>query len=322
MNLSASLLSWLRCFEAAARHLSFTRAAAELCITQGAVSQQVKQLEQWLGQPLFLRQPRGLLLSANGERLRAVLGESFAAIDSCLGLLRQDPVGPLVLSCSPSFAMGWLTPRLGDFFRAHPGVGLRVYGEFHPLDHRRMQAEGIAAAVRFDLGHYLDLAARAFLDEWLLPVASPAFVAAHPELRGPENLRGSLLLHDQSPWAGAAPFAEWQHWLSAVGAPCGDLEQGQSFNLAQLALAAALAGQGVALGRSALVLEDIAAGRLVDLFGLCVQSPARYHFICPPQAHAATAQVGDWLAASGAAFQRQRSQLLAAPGPTTAVVLQ
>lgn len=190
--LSSSLLSWLRCFEASARHCNFTHAATELCVTQGAVSQQVKQLEQWLDRPLFLRTPRALVLTPEGERLRFVLRESFQAIEGTLTQLRKPrEAGPIALSCAPSFAMRWLTPRLGDFFRDHPEVGLRVYGEFHALDRTRMVRDGIDAAVRFDLGGYEDLKARLFLDEWLLPVASPAFLAAHPELRRPQDLRGA-----------------------------------------------------------------------------------------------------------------------------------
>ncbi|MGY8523915.1 LysR substrate-binding domain-containing protein [Paracidovorax citrulli] len=310
--LSASLLGWLRCFEAAARHCSFTQAAAELCVTQGAVSQQVKHLEQWLDRPLFLRTPRALVLTPEGERLRFVLRESFEAIEGTLGQLRRrGEAGPVALSCSPSFAMRWLTPRMGDFFRDYPDIGLRVYGEFHALDRTRMVREGIDAAVRFDPGAYEDVRARRFLDEWLMPVASPAFVAAHPEIRTPADLRGSLLLHDVSPWDGAGEFEEWRYWLEHAGVAVPDLEQGQRFNLSQLAVSAALAGQGVAIGRTALILEDLQAGRLVDLFGVHVASEAGYYFV---SAHGQTPQVARieaWLVAEGARFQAARAPWLA-----------
>lgn len=311
--LSSSLLSWLRCFEAAARHCSFTQAAGELCVTQGAVSQQIKQLEQWLQRPLFLRTPRALVLTPEGERLRLVLRESFRAIESTLTQLRRTRApGPLALSCAPSFAMRWLTPRLGEFFREHPEVGLRVYGEFHALDRARMVRDGIDAGVRFDLGGYADLKASVFLEEWLLPVASPAFLAAHPRLRSPRDLEAGWLLHDSSPWDGADEFAEWRHWLAEAGVTVPGLEQGQRFNLSQLAVGAALAGQGIAMGRSALVLEDIEAGRLVDLFGLHVRSQASYVFV---SAHGQTpdiAKVEDWLVGEGARFDAARARLLAA----------
>jgi DNA-binding transcriptional LysR family regulator len=113
--------------------------------------------------------------------------------------------------------MGWLTPRLGDFFRAHPEVGLRVSGEFHALDRERMARDDVAAALRYDLGRYGDLQATPILDEWLLPVASPAFMAAHPQLRTPADLSAPLLLHDSSAWAGAGPYEEWTQWLDAAG---------------------------------------------------------------------------------------------------------
>ncbi|MDF3837802.1 LysR substrate-binding domain-containing protein [Cupriavidus basilensis] len=309
--LSSSVLSWLRCFEASARHCNFTHAAAELCVTQGAVSQQVKQLEQWLDRPLFLRTPRALMLTPEGERLRFVLRESFQAIEGTLTQLRKPrESGPIALSCAPSFAMRWLTPRLGDFFRDHPEVGLRVYGEFHALDRTRMVRDGIDAAVRFDLGGYDDLKARLFLDEWLLPVASPAFLAAHPGLRSPQDLKGAWLLHDISPWDGAQAFAEWQCWLQVAGVEMDDLDSGQRFNLSQLAVGSALAGQGIAMGRSALVLEDIEAGRLVDLFGVHARSQASYFFV---SAHGQTphiAMVEDWLAAEGARFDAARARVL------------
>jgi len=314
-QLSSSLLAWLRCFDATARHGSFTRAAEELCVTQGAVSQQVKQLEQWLQRPLFLRSPRALMPTPEGKWLGVVLRESFEAIEITLGQLRKrDHQGPLTLSCSPSFAMRWLTPRLGDFFRLHPDLGLRVYGEFHALDRSRMVHDGIEAAVRFDLGGYSDLKVTQFLDEWLLPVASPAFVAAHPQIRSPADLRGALLLHDASPWDGADEFAEWQRWLGHVGVQLDDLRQGQHFNLSQLALGAALSGQGIAMGRSALVLDDIQAGRLVDLFGICVRSNAAYSFVSTHDQSPQSAVVEAWLVDEGAHFQALRQRVLPQPG--------
>ncbi|MFS8978136.1 LysR substrate-binding domain-containing protein [Cupriavidus necator] len=309
--LSASVLGWLRCFEAAARHCNFTQAAAELCVTQGAVSQQVKQLEQWLDRPLFLRTPRALVLTPEGERLRLVLRESFQAIESTLTQLRKPrDKQPIALSCSPSFAMVWLTPRLGNFLRQHPDIGLRVYGEFHALDRSRMMRDGTEAAVRFDPGGYGDLKARLFLREWLIPVASPAYLAAHPELRSPDGLRASMLLHDASPWDGAGELDEWQCWLRHAGVTLPDVSDGQRFNLSQLAVNAALSGQGVAIGRSALVLEEIESGRLVDLWGIHSPSEASYHFVC---AHGQTAQVAEveaWLAAEGAAFDDARRRVL------------
>ena len=220
IRLSPSLLAWLRSFDAAARHGSFTKAAAELCITQGAVSQQVKQLEDWLRRPLFLRTPRALVPTPEGKWLAVVLRESFDAIESTLAQMRQPAeAATATLSCSPSFAMSWLTPRLGEFFHQHPHSGLRVFGEFPTLDRTRMVRDGVEAAVRFDLGGYRDLNATVFLDEWLIPVASPEFLARHPPITTPEDLHGDWLLHDGSAWDGADTYEEWQHWFAQRGAP-------------------------------------------------------------------------------------------------------
>jgi LysR family glycine cleavage system transcriptional activator len=291
--------------------MSFTKAAAELCVTQGAVSQQVKQLEGWLQRPLFLRSPRALVLTPEGQWLASVVRESFQAIEGTLLQLRVRPAtGPLALSCAPSFAMGWLTPRLGDFFRCHPEIGLRVMGEFHALDRERMARDEVAAALRYDLGQYTDLLATEVLDEWLLPVASPAFLAAHPELRSPADLRPAQLLHDSSAWAGAGPYEEWEQWLRHAGLALEGLELGHLFNLSQLAQAAALAGQGVAMGRAALVLDDLTSGRLVAPWGLPLRSRAAYHFVSPMQRPAPIATVLDWLIGQAALFRVRRDQVL------------
>jgi len=315
IRLSPSLLAWLRCFDAAARHGSFTRAAAELCITQGAVSQQVKQLEQWLGRPVFLRTPRTLIPTPEGKWLSVVLRESFEAIEGTLAQMRLPGEAPTAtLSCSPSFAMQWLTPRMGEFFRQYPDLGLRVFGEFHRLDRTRMVRDGIEAAVRFDLGGYTDLRATEFLDEWLIPVASPAFLHAHPELQDPTQLQAEWLLHDSSPWEGASAFEEWQHWATQVGLAPPNWGQGQQFNLSQLALGAALAGQGVAMGRAALVVEDVRMGRLVPLFGRSVHSRAAYSFVTTPSPSPAMLLVKEWLTEEAQRFAILRHNSL--PSPT------
>ena len=311
IRLTPSLLAWLRCFESAARCRSFTRAAAELFVTQGAVSQQVKQLEDWIGRPLFLRTPRALVLTPEGRSLAAILQESFKAIEGTLAQIREMPEGaPLLLSCAPSFAIGWLTPRLGDLFRAHPNIGLRVIGEFHALDHERMLNDEVAAAVRFDLGRYDDLQATAFLDEWLLPVASPGFLAAHPALAFQGKLEGQLLLHDTSAWVGADPYAEWAAWLLAAGWDGVLLDKGQHFNLSQLAVSAALAGQGLAMGRLALVLDDLLAGRLVAPFPIAVRSQASYFFVTAMNPARRTRDLHEWLREEAGRFCRVRDDFL------------
>ena len=313
IRLSPSLLAWLRSFDAAARHGSFTKAAAELCITQGAVSQQVKQLEEWLRRPLFLRTPRALVPTPEGKWLAVVLRESFDAIESTLAQMRQPAEATTAtLSCSPSFAMSWLTPRLGDFFRQYPRTGLRVFGEFHTLDRTRMVRDGIEAAVRFDLGLYPDLNATVFLDEWLIPVASPDFLARHPTLHTPEDLRNDWLLHDSSAWEGAETYEEWQHWFTQMGATPPPWAGGQQFNLSQLALGAALAGQGIAMGRAALVLQDVKAGRLVPLLGRSVLSRAAYSFVTSSHPSPAMQQVRDWLEEEAKRFCTEREMLLPA----------
>ena len=314
IRLSPSLLAWLRSFDAAARHGSFTKAAAELCITQGAVSQQVKQLEDWLRRPLFLRTPRALVPTPEGKWLAVVLRESFDAIESTLAQMRQPAeAATATLSCSPSFAMSWLTPRLGDFFRQHPHTGLRVFGEFHTLDRTRMVRDGVEAAVRFDLGGYRDLNATVFLDEWLIPVASPEFLARHPPITQPQDLHGDWLLHDGSAWDGADTYEEWQHWFAQRGATPPPWAGGQQFNLSQLALGAALAGQGIAMGRAALVLQDVQAGRLVPLLGHSVPSRAAYSFVTTTQPSPAMELVREWLVQEAQRFCAERAQVLPAP---------
>lgn len=314
IRLSPSLLAWLRSFDAAARHGSFTKAAAELCITQGAVSQQVKQLEDWLRRPLFLRTPRALVPTPEGKWLAVVLRESFDAIESTLAQMRQPAeAATATLSCSPSFAMSWLTPRLGEFFRQHPRLGLRVFGEFHTLDRTRMVQGGIEAAVRFDLGGYRDLTATVFLDEWLVPVASPEFLARHPGIASPHDLQGDWLLHDGSAWDGADTYEEWQHWFAQMDAPPPSWTGGQQFNLSQLALGAALAGQGIAMGRAALVLQDVKAGRLAPLLPHTVRSRAAYSFVTTSVPSPAMEQVREWLVAQAEEFCVERAQVLPKP---------
>jgi len=306
--LSPSLLTWLRAFDAAARHGSFTLAAAELHVTQGAISQQVKHLEEWLGEPLFHRAQRRLELSRDGLRLKLAVKEAFQILENTLRPMRaQAHEAALNLNCSPSFAMSWLTPRIGNLLREHPEIGLRVYGEFHALNRSRMEQEGIEAAIRFDTGEYSDVRAALFLDEWLVPVASPALLAAHPHIRTPADIPALLMLHDASPWEEAQEGEEWNHWLRTVGGPVPAAHDGQHFNMSQLAVNAALAGQGIAMGRLALVLDDLAAGRLVPVFPVVAPSRASYYYVSPHNPGARLQLVEAWLQRESRRFRRRRA---------------
>jgi DNA-binding transcriptional LysR family regulator len=307
--LSPSLLTWLRAFDAAARHSSFTLAAEELHVTQGTISQQVKHLEDWLGTPLFERGRRQLTLLPAGMRLKLAAKESFQILERTLSSLRplaRQTV--LQLNCSPSFAMQWMTPRIGDMLAANPGLTLRVYGEFHTLNRIRMMQEQIEAAVRFDPGGYEDVRAVSFLDEWLLPVASPEFLAAHPDIRAPGDIPVGVMLHDESPWASANDHEEWNHWLGMAGAPVPQAHTGQCFNLSLLAVNAAISGQGIAIGRMAIVMDALLAGRLRPVVPLAVPACASYHYVCLDSGDPRVTAVEDWLKQESIRFRQQRQE--------------
>lgn len=307
MQLNASLLGALRCFQVAARHHSFTRAAAELHCTPGAVSQQIRLLETRLDCTLFQRLPRGLQLTDAGERLLTAVAEGMGRIEAGLAQLRPSS-RPLLVSCSTSFALLWLMPRLQGFQQAYPGVEIKLLGEFHGVDRSAMLASGMDAAIRFDPVAYAGLHVTELLDEYLLPVASPAYVQRHPGLAQDGSLTGCQLLHDMVPWEGAEPYAEWDEWLR--GARAEELSAaawaGQEFNLSLLALGAARAHQGICMGRAALVQEDLRSGALVDVFGTPVRAAARYVLLSANPEDARMAVFSRWLVEACRQFAAER----------------
>lgn len=314
-SLTPSMLAWLRSFDATARHGSFTHAAEELCITQGAVSQQIKHLERALGFALFTRGSMPADLTLEGRKLAAVVDTAFSSIrDVLTGMATPGGLIPITLSCSPSFAIRLLTPRLSRLSGHQANLDLRVFGEFHALDRGRMAAEVLEAAIRYDASAYEDLAAVTFLDEYLLPVASPSFLEQHPTMRSITVWDGKFLLHDSRPWYDAPDNEEWRTYLDGAGLGVRNMRHGKRFNLSELAISAALAGEGMAVGRLALVLDDLEAGRLAPVVPIAVRATASYKFIstrsCPPRILA----IGDRLEEEGRRFGQRRDAFLSALG--------
>jgi LysR family transcriptional regulator, regulator of gene expression of beta-lactamase len=248
-------LNALRAFEAAARHLNFTRAAAELCVSQGAVSHQVALLERRLGVPLFRRLPRGLALTDEGLALVPVLGDAFDRIGETLdryegGRMREV----LTVGVVGTFAAGWLLPRLGWFHRAHPEVDLRLMTNNNRVD---LAGEGLDYAIRFGDGAWHGTHAAPLIAAPLTPLCTPAIAA---RLATPADFARETLLRSYRP-------DEWPRWFDAVGAPCPRLT-GPMFDSSALMIAAALAGHGVALAPPAMFEADLAAERLIQPFAV------------------------------------------------------
>ncbi len=309
MPLDASLLGGLRCFEVAARLLSFTKAAAELSLTQGAVSQHIRHLEDRLGYTLFVRKPRALSLTPKGETLFECTRNAFLGIETTLNHLGQSNA-PLQINCSPSFALQWLMPRLVEFHRLYADIPVRLQAEFQTLDRHSMLAADIDVAIRFDPGQYDSMRAIPILDEYLLPVTTPEYLAAHPEFAAGRSLSGIQLLHDSSPWDGAPEFIEWRTWLEAARPEWLGAVPGPQFNLASLAISAALNHQGVAVARTALVYEELEHGRLVNVFNRLVPAPARYMLLTEREGDARVAAFSNWLMDECRRFSDARAKLL------------
>jgi len=308
--LDAALLSQLRTFEIVAQRLSFTKAAQALNITQSAVSQQVSQLEARLDYPLLLRRRGALTLTSKGTLLFECLTRSFLDIERTLKRLTSAETS-LHVNCPPTLALQWLVPRLADFHRAQPRITARLKAEYHLLDRQTMYAEGIDVAVRFDPLQYDDVNAEPILDEYLVPVATRGYLARYPAFSAGESMEGVTLLHDTEPWVGAPEFVEWRTWMQARRPEWLDKLDGPQFNITILGIGAALNHQGVAMARSALVLDEIASGRLVPVFPLAVPAPGRYVMLTVQPDDPGVSTFSQWLKEECEQLAQQRRSLLA-----------
>jgi DNA-binding transcriptional LysR family regulator len=265
-------LDRLEVFEAAARNLSFTRAAAELALTQSAVSRAIASLEERLGFPLFERRHRALLLTERGQTLYAATIELLEGLDETLGKLRaRQSARTVTATTSLSFASLWLVPRLASFTREHPGVDVRIAASNEIVE---LERSGIDIAIRYSSAELAPGGAKLFGED-VFPVCNPALLrdAARP-LRRPEDLRNHVLLHLGE--AQAAPWLVWTQWLEAAGIPDLRPAGGLHFSHYDQLIQAALGGQGVALGRMPLLRDLVRSGELVAPFQRTIASPRGY----------------------------------------------
>jgi LysR family glycine cleavage system transcriptional activator len=275
--LSARLpsLNGLRAFEAAARHLSFTHAAAELNVTQTAISHQIRRLEQELGIGLFIRQNRALALTPEAKDylpgVRAAFNDLRLATDR---LLRKDNDRVLTVSTLASLAAKWLLPRLSAFQEAHPGIDVRITTSTALVDFR---AGDVDAAIRYGRGHWPGMRADWLTADQLFPVCSPALLSGDRPLRCPQDLASHVLLHTSQAYED-----DWRLWLTAAGLPANISRQpGLTFDLILMTVQAAIDGYGVAIGRTTYVEGDIAKGRLVVPFEITLPADAGFYLVSP-----------------------------------------
>jgi LysR family transcriptional regulator, glycine cleavage system transcriptional activator len=288
-------LNGLRAFEAAARHLSFTRAAAELNVTQTAISHQIRRLEEQLGIRLFVRQQRRLQLTPAAQRYFPAVSAAFADLRAASDrLLGADGKTLLSVSCLPSLAAKWFVPRLAAFQEAHSDIEVQIATATRLVDFRR---EEVDLAIRYGNGRWPGLRADWLMAEDVFPVCSPALLAGDKPLKQPEDLAHHTLLHVN------LYRDEWLLWLTAAGLPPSLAKgPGLTFDLGLMALQAAIDGLGIALGRTPFVAADIAAGRLVAPFDIALPSSAGFYVVAPQQTanQPKIARFRDWLIAAAA----------------------
>jgi len=273
-------LNALRAFEAAARHLSLTKAARELHVTPAAVSHQLKALEADLGVSLLRRVKGEFVLTETAQTVRPVLSAGFDRIAEAVRRLRADEaLRFLTISVSPTFAANWLVRRLGAFNAAFPEIDVRLQTTNEITDFAR---DGVDIAIRFGAGDYPGLHTIRLFDEEIFPVCSPALLDRGPPLVHPADLAAHTLLHVEWSWAmtRGEPL-DWQMWLHAAGADEVDATRGPRFSYTSFALQAAADGQGLALGSEALAGDDLAAGRLVCPFDVVLPVNFAYYLVYP-----------------------------------------
>ncbi len=260
----------LQTFEAAARLASFSAAAAELNLTQGAVSHQIGELEKVLDCKLFDRRGRTVELNATGETYLKFVRDALQALR--LGGQAVDPVDAttktLTVSVSPNFAGKWLVPRLGEFLTTQPDIDLRISASMRHID---FATDDVDVAVRHGTGDWPDLNVTRLSDEWIFPVISPMLLANN-QINEPQDLMAFTLLHDQDP-------DKWQQWFEQFELNVSD--EGPVFDQTAYAIDAAVAGQGIALARSQLVTLDLASKRLIAPLQHRNRAPFSYWIVWP-----------------------------------------
>ena len=265
-------LNALRAFDSAGRHLSFTKAAAELNVTPAAVSHQVKALEDLLEVPLFRRLPRALRLTEAGQAALPMLSEGFDRLAKGVEQMRAHrESGVLTISVSPSFGAMWLVPRLERFRSRHPDIEIRIDGTDRLVDPAQGDAD---VALRYGPGGYKGVLVERLFSQVNTPVCSPTLLKGDHPLRRPEDLRHHNLLHID--WKDAE--ASWRMWLLAAGLHDIDPTRGPHFSMEHMAVQAALDGQGVALVGDILVADHLAAGRLVRPFHPNLSTPLTFSY--------------------------------------------
>lgn len=267
-------LTSLRAFEAAGRNLSFTRAAAELTVTQAAISHQVKGLEEYLGTPLFLRLPRHLELTEAGKVLLPVVRDAFDRISqSVAGLSNDVSSSALTVRLAPSFAAKWLSPKLEDFRRKHPQVHLSLTHSNEAADFAR---QAVDVAITYGKGDWPSVVSEPILSIDFFPVCAPACMRGEFALTDVDNLRHYTLLHD-------ADHKNWSDWLELAGIDDIDPLRGTVMDDTNVLIQAAIDGQGVALGSTHFVSDDLESGRLVRPFESILHSEFAYYVVCPTE---------------------------------------
>lgn len=281
MAIKGSIFSGLVTFEVAARLGSFTKAANDLHITTGAVSQQINLLEKQLSITLFVRHSRGIKLTDAGQQLYQVVKPNFADIENVIDNLKseQQPDGEIKLKLTPSFAYKWLVPRLQKFYSLYPNISIQTFADGALVD---QQNNDFDLAIDYGQSPYVNKTAELLLSEKLVPVMSPSYFKRFnwqdSSLANQQKIWQSVtLLHDAMPWRDAKKHAEWDYWFAEMKIKA-DCHQGYFFNRTDMAMAAAEAGLGIALARLALVQDDFKQGRLISPFQ-AIDANAGYYVI-------------------------------------------
>jgi len=270
-------LNSLRAFEATARHLSFQNAAEELSVTPGAISQQIKKLEDILQTPLFHRNNRAVTLTKAGRVLQPDLSRGFESLDDAVQQLKQSAEHQhITVSMTPSFAAKWLVPRLEKWTAQQPDVDVRISAS---LGLANFGPDGVDLGVRFGSGNYDGLTSALLLKESFVVVCSPIFIDGSKQIKTPEDLHDHTLIHVSGPQG--TPGTDWQEWLKSAGVDGIDTSRGLVFDDTAVAILAAIGGQGVLLSRRALVEDDITADRLALPFDLDLPLEFAWRIVAP-----------------------------------------